>query len=157
MSIDIENINKIMNSINNELKIFLTNDMSLNILKIKNIPEYIPKEHFATIKLSRDISLVISLNIDNSLFEVLFNNFFEGHILEDDKEELIAALPDEIINIVVGLAIKGFPKKYRDLELGLPLKLQQNQILEILNKNTSLSYKIVTNSGNLVYSIIYKV
>ncbi len=155
MNIDKDDINKIIACIKKESENFFKNDMLLNILDMKSIPNYIPRNHFSSIELSNHIKLIISLDIDDDLFEVLFNKFFKDGVQDDEKDELIDALPDEIINIIVGLSIRNFPNNYKELVLSLPLELEKAQIQEMINKTVSQSCKIITNKGSLVCTVIY--
>ena len=149
-----EDIQNIIKSISTESKNFFINDMQLEIISQCDIPTCLPTDHFTFIKLSSDLSFVVCFDIDEKLFNVLFDKFFVDGVEDDEKDELVDALPDEIINIVVGLAIRAFPVDYNESELGLPMKLDKNQITELYKSGTPYSHQITTNKGKLTFSII---
>jgi len=152
----IDNIKYIINSIKKESLNFFGNDMKFDILEVKDIPNYITNSHFSSIELNHNEKLIISLDIEDNLFNNLFDKFFKDSVSAHEKDELIEALPDEIINIVVGLAIRNFPDEYKDFTLGVPLKLTKEEIYDSLEKNISLSCKIITSEGSLTCTVIYK-
>lgn len=155
MNININAIDNIINGIKKESALFLRDDMQLDVIGLKDISNYSSKKYFSSIKLSNaNHNFIIIINIDDNLFNYLFNQFFYDGVDEDEKEELVNALPDEIINNIVGLAIRNFSTKYKNLVLGLPLELNQKQILEIINTNISKSCEIVTKTDILVCTVV---
>ena len=145
-----DNIKQLLGCIKQEIEDFFKNDMSIDILKIQDISDYQCDNHFTSIMLSKNSDIFISFSIDNKLFDKLFNKFFTQEVSKDEKSELIDALPDEIINTIVGLSIRNFPKEYNELELGIPLNLNKEQILKTLNQTTYYGYEIITNYGSLI-------
>jgi len=151
-----DDMQNIINSIKKESLNFFANDMKFDILEVVDIPNYLIAGHFSAIELNHHIKLIVSLDIEDKLFDILFDKFFKDGVSEDEKSELIEALPDEIINTVVGLAIRNFPDEYKVFILGIPLQLTHNDIFSILEKNQSLSCKITTTVGSLICTVIYK-
>jgi hypothetical protein len=156
MSISVEDIKNIIECIKKESINFFQNDMKLDIVEIKPIQDYLSLGHFSSIELNSNINLIISLDIEDKLFDILFDKFFKDGVEESEKDELVNALPDEIINIIVGLSINSFPQKYREMVLGLPLELKKEEIQDILDINISQSCKITTLDGSLICTVIYK-
>ena len=154
MNININDINKIMDCIKKESENFLRNDMSIDILEIKNIKKYTSKNHFSLIELNGHVNLFISLDIDDRLFDVLFHKFFKDNVTKEEKKELVNALANEIINIIVGLSIRNFPNKYKNLILGLPLETEDNLVFKNINTKLSSFCKITTRDGDLICSIL---
>lgn len=141
----------ILNSIIKEAGLFLKDDMSLKIIKMEtfdNIIQNIEYSSLITLKGSIDITVLIS--IDEKLFNILFNKFFKNGVIDDDKDELVDALSDEILNTIVGLSIKNFPSKFKELNLGIPFKLEKENMS---NYNLLKSFTINTLSGSLSCSI----
>ena len=156
MSINVEDIKNIIDCIKKESINFFQNDMKLDIVDVKPIQDYLSLGHFSSIELSSNINLIISLDIEDKLFDILFDKFFKDGVEDSEKDELVNALPDEIINIIVGLSINSFPQKYREMVLGLPLELKKEEIQDILDINISQSCKITTPDGSLICTVIYK-
>jgi len=154
MNITIDDINEILDCIKKEAVNLFINDMSLNIENIENIENHISKNHFSSIELNNNnINLIIDLDIDDDLFKILFKKIFKNDVIEEDKKELIDALPNEIINIIVGLSIRNFPNKYKNLTLSLPLKVEDKKIFKNINTQLSSFCKIVTSNGNLYLNL----
>ena len=143
----------ILDNIVKSTALFLSNDMCIDILKIKRIEEIPYSPHNSLITLTNDSKMTVMINIDNSLFKFLFKKFFTK-VQEDEKIALIAALSDEIINIVVGLSIKNFSSKYANCELGLPFKVSVQKRKEMIKKYPSQSMCIVTGAGNFICTIL---
>jgi len=155
MSISQKDINNIVNCIKNQALYFFKNDIKLEIIDIQDIQNNSFSGHFSSIELIDNIKLIINLNIEDQLFDKLFNEFFKDTISDADRKELVDALPDEIINIIVGLSINSFPKQYRELVLGLPMKLNKNQIKKMFHIDNYKSCKITTEDGSLFCTVIY--
>jgi len=156
MSTNIDDINKILDCIKKEALNLFINDLSLNIENIENhiSKNHISKNHFSSIELSNNnINLIIDLDIDNDLFEIIFKKFFKNDVTEEEKKELVDALPNEIINIIVGLSIRNFPNKYKNLILGLPLQIEDKKISNNTNTKLSSFCRIVTSDGNLYLNL----
>ncbi|HIP12873.1 MAG TPA: hypothetical protein EYG97_01630 [Arcobacter sp.] len=151
MNNDTKNIKKIIECIQKEIDLFICQSMSLEIIEKRNDIECIGKRYFSTITLEDKGLFTITMNIDDDLFDVFFNNFFDCELEENEKEELIDALPSEIINTIVGLAIKDFPEEFENLQLGLP-SLESINGADYQFSNT---FSIKTNNGSLCFHIVY--
>ncbi|MCK5294665.1 MAG: chemotaxis protein CheX [Arcobacteraceae bacterium] len=145
----------ILNSVVKEAALFLRDDMKINILEIKAINDINLDDYIGVIKFIGSEEYIVIISMDDKIFEILFNKFFQDGVASDEKEELVNALPDEIINNVAGLAIRNFPLNCDDLELSLPVKIEKEKILELLDKNNFQHYKIITSDGDFDCSVIY--
>ena len=143
-------INIILSSIIEESEIFLENDMGLDLTGTKEIDEIILTNHFSLVDLTCDEKYTVVVSMEDNLFEALFNKFFEDGVSEDEKDELIEALPAEIANTVTGLAIKHFPLKIDKLELSVPFSLEKDEIVKMTNQKISKSMKINTKDGSFI-------
>jgi len=143
----------ILDNIVKSTALFLSNDMCVDVLKIKRIYEIQYSKHNSLITLTNSSKITVMINIDDSLFKYLFKRFFTT-VGKEEKDSLIAALSDEIINIVVGLSIKDFSLKYADCELGLPFKASIQKRKEMIKKHPSHSMRIVTRAGNFICTVI---
>lgn len=139
-------MNDILDCIIDEAKIFLNNNMSLNIVEIKATKNNTLDTHISLIDLTGNEKFRVIISIEDRLFEILFHKFFKDGVEDSEKDELIDALPDEIINIIVGLAIRHFPLKYEDLVLGIPIKSSK--------ENISNGIEIITSEGSLICTIM---
>lgn len=150
-----EYINTVLHCIKHETIAFLQNDMLLTIEDINVIKENLLKDNTSSIELKSDMKFTVIISIDNQLFNFLFNKFFTQKLEELEKKELEDVFSDEIINIVVGLAIRYFPKELNDFDLSVPYKLNEDNIEKLLNKNISQSLNLKTNNGSFIYTVIY--
>jgi|GEM_PF-4349809 len=150
-----EYINTVLHCIKHETIGFLQNDMLLTITDVNVIKENLLKNNTSSIELKSDMKFTVIISIDNQLFDFMFNKFFIESLDKIEKQELEDVFSDEIINIVVGLAIRYFPKELNDFELSVPYKLNEDNIEELLNKNISQSLNLKTNKGNFIYTVIY--
>lgn len=150
------NINTIQACIVKESRIFLKSDMSLDIVETKVIHNKLYSYISLINLLNSNSKFTVILSIEDKLLEELLNKFFEDGVEDDERDKLLDSLVDETINTVVGLAIKDFPIKYENLELGCPLKISKQNALQLLNDKDSQSLEIVTNSGSFICSVAYE-
>ena len=150
-----EYVNIVLHSIKHEIIGFLQNDMLLTIQNISDMEGSLPETNRASIELNSHIKFTASISIDEELFNFLFKKFFTQKVEDSEKEELYELFPDEIINIVVGLAIRYFPSELGDFDLSIPFKLTGEKYQEMLKNNISKSLKISTNHGAFVYTVSY--
>ncbi len=144
----------ILEAIINEAKIFLEYNEELTLLETQNWKVNPLEQRIALIDFDGMIKITILLCIEERLFHVLFNHYFDETIPDDELEELQEALPDEIINTIVGLSIRNFPRELDDLKLGVPYKLSLDQLKPIFLSNKHLTKTITTEYGNISLSII---
>ena len=147
-------LNVILNSVVKESALFLKDDMLLELVEIKSIQNTILDNHIGLIEFVGSKKFTVIISIEENLFEVLFNKFFKDGVEDDEKVELVDALPDEIINTVTGLAIRNFPLNCDDLVLGTPLKVKKENILKIIDKNVSQYLEIITKEGSFICIVI---
>ena len=88
------------------------------------------------------------------LLDKIFGVFIPYEITDEEKNDIIKTLPDEIINTVVGLSISRFPKEYKELDMSIPILLDQAVIELLNNDNLSITKKINTSYGSLKCTII---
>jgi len=115
----------ILEAVVSESKLFLEDEIKIDVLDIENVKEFEIGKYISSISLVDDTEFRVVITIEEKLFDFIFKSFFDEDEIASDKEELIAALPDEIINIVVGLAIKNFPVKHKDKKLSIPTIMQR--------------------------------
>ena len=151
-------MNIILDKIAKRTAEFLKDDMFVELYNIEEINDFKYSKNSSFITLIGDFEISVMIDIDNELFMLMFHNLFKD-ILDDieneEKNELLEALSDEIINIVVGLSMKTFPSEYKDFQLGVPFKKNRMDIEKIIEENNSDSLEISTNKGNLVCTVIY--
>ncbi len=150
------NIKVIQECIEKELKSFLKNDISLEIINTKAINNKLYNNISLINLLGSDTKFTVILSMQSNLMEALLNKFFEDGVEADEKDELLSDLIDETTNTIVGLAIKDFPLKYENLELGFPLKISKEDALKLLNENNSQSLEITTTDGSFTSSVTYE-
>ncbi|MEA1919088.1 MAG: hypothetical protein U9N52_04560 [Campylobacterota bacterium] len=151
-----ENIEKLSLCIERESKHFLTESMNLELLNSQEIAAPPLTPHIALIDLANSKKFTILIAIKESLFKALFDCFFPDGVPRDEQAELDDALPDEIINTIVGLSIQCFPSEYADLELSIPYKLREDVISRMLQQSIFKSLEIVTCKGSF-YCVILSI
>ncbi len=149
-----DDVKIILNSIVKEANIFLSNDMSLEVLDIKFIEAKLDSFTSCIELKNKHVNYCILLSVENTLLEKILYKFFKFGIEDDEKDELLDALPDEITNTIVGLAIKNFPSQFQDLELGIAYKITKDKMINIDQQTNFKSVKINTISGSLQYCVM---
>ena len=149
-----EDLERVFNSIVDESENFLKNHMLFEIIEMQitkdnNLYDYICVVDFDGFKKIRVI-----ISFEDRLFKSVFDSFFKSGVDASELDELVDGLSDEVLNIIVGLAMKNFPKKHEELILGEPFKLEKEKILEILSLNMYKNVKIITNKGNFSCSVV---
>ncbi|MEA1913958.1 MAG: hypothetical protein U9N30_01445 [Campylobacterota bacterium] len=139
-----------LDAIVQETNIFLKEDMLLDIVEVSLETNSALRSHCSFIELEGVGKVIVAIAIQDSLFDILFNTFFKDGVSVDEKDELIEALPHEIINTVVGLAIRRFPKEYAGLELGIPVGVDENIDFENIH---SAEATIKTSVGDFVCKV----
>lgn len=149
-----EKIEKLFFPIATESKHFLAETMNLELLNMQEIdtPPLMP--HVALIDLASIKKFTVLIAIEDTLFNVLFDLYFPDGVPADEKEELDDALPNEIINTIVGLSIKDFPSECVNVELSVPYKLSKEVISTLLRKSIFKSLEIVTSQGSFYCTIL---
>ena len=150
------NSNIIQTIIKEEINLYLQDTILLTVLDTNIMNKHNTSIYSSTINLTKDndINFLIVISIQQKLFDTIFNKYFKNEdITNEEKEELIKALPDEIINTVVGLSIKRLPKEDQDFTLSLPEKIDEN-ISSILSKHKNITIKITTDMGSLGCTVI---
>jgi len=149
----IEKIEKISLCITRESKHFLDKEMNIELLDSLEIDTIPLTSHLALVDLINIKKFTIVISIEDTLLRALFNIFFSDGVNTDEKTELIDVLPDEIINTIVGLAIKDFPPEYKNLKLSIPYHLNNKMILNMLQQSVSKSLQILTCKGSFYCSV----
>ncbi len=144
---------KLLKCISNQSEIFLKDDMTVDIIESHPIDTAILETHLACIDLTNKHTYTIIISIENTLFTTLFEIFFSEGVDSSEKKELEDALPEEIVNTVVGLAIKDFPEECAHLELGIPYQLTQKELSTLRDKTRNQNFQILTCKGNFYCSI----
>jgi len=149
-----KDINHILESIKNESKNFLENNISLQTYEIKTFCNKL-NHHTSIITLEDDTFLCrVIISIEKELFEAIFSEFIAGEIEESQRDELAIDLSNEIINIIVGLSTRNFPKKFSHLILSTPLYLTKKEVRKIIEKKQFQSFEIITSLGSFNSYII---
>ena len=151
---DTNDAKKLIECITEVTKSFLTNNIGVKLLSIKTDEELNLDKYFSTIKFSGKIEIFCTVSISSELLDKIFNAFIPDGVSEQEKQKIIKSLPNEIINIIAGLAISKFPKKYQDLVMGTPVALDKDIIQAFQIDNLSATKKVQTSSGSLAYTVI---
>jgi len=144
----------LINDIITESKSFLQDDMNIEVSSIEVDTDFKLDSYYSTIKLSGHKEIFCILCVDEPLIDKIFGVFIPYEITDEEKNDIIKTLPDEIINTVVGLSISRFPKEYKELDMSIPILLDQAVIELLNNDNLSITKKINTSYGSLKCTII---
>ena len=147
-------LNILLNCIIKESKQFLINDMKIDIIEIKKIPEHILENHISSINLTSSRKFKAIISSQDKLLDAIFDGFFPYGVDESEKKEIMDDLINELINTIVGLSIRNFPSEYKDLQLGLPVKLSKKETLTLLKNSNIQNVQIITAYGNLSCTLL---
>lgn len=146
-------IDFILEAIITEARIYLEDHEGLNLIETKTWRENPLIQRIALIDFEGVIKITILICIEEQLFQVIFNHYFES-VSPNEIEELEDALPDEIINMIVGLSIRNFPKELDSLKLSVPYKLSSENLKPIFLFGKHKTKTLTTEYGNISFSIL---
>jgi hypothetical protein len=143
----------ILDAINQELEVFLK-DNQVIILKNEKIDSYSFDGRIALVNLSDETTtLVAILSIEEKLFQTYFNKCFYD-VCKTEREEIEEAMPSEIINLIVGLSIRHFPKELDNFTLGVPYLLPIKEVESMFDTNPYKRRDITTDDGDIRIGIL---
>ena len=146
----------IADTIIKEAQLYLKN-MDIEHNNLEYDIDFVQNTYSASIDLKNDnncISLILS--IDQQLFKIIFDKLFQMQLTSKEKIELEFELTKEIINTIVGLAIRHFSKKYDALVLQPPVNIDGDIVNKLNLQNNKKTMKIETNHGCLYFLITQK-
>lgn len=132
------------------IKIFLENDILVNVNKIQDKIISNFNRFYSSIKFTNDdIEILLVISIDRNLINEVLDIFIPEINDISQREEMFESLPNEIVNIIGGLSIRDFPSKYEDLNMSEPIFIDQDILKSFQSNNISLVNELETNKGNL--------
>jgi len=147
-----KSIIEILNVIENEAIRDIENNPQLTVLNKKDLGTFVQMGRIGLIDFVGDITISILFCIEEELFQTCFHSCFKT-VEEDEREELEDAFPDEMINLIVGLSIRHFPKELDDFTLSVPYELSADELDTIFKNETTITRQIFTNKGILQISL----
>ncbi|MEA3554224.1 MAG: response regulator [Campylobacterota bacterium] len=135
-------------------KNFLSNDIGIEVKNINDSDSKLLYDYFATVSFNGGINLFCTVSLSDELVNEIYNIFVPEPMSEEDKKEMIASLPNEIVNTVAGLAITKFPKIYDDLVMSEPVALDKSILESLINENDYISKEIQTVLGSFICTVI---
>jgi hypothetical protein len=139
----------ILNCIIKTSESFFQNDMKIDIEEVTASNSDIHKTltHMAAIQLEGSFNFLVILTMDKKLHDTLYDIFFTVTLNKEEKKQMLDALPDEVINTVVGLAMQNFDTQFDDLVLSEPIFIDHEMIEDYKINNNYCSKKIETAFG----------
>ena len=139
-------------------KSFLTQEMGLEILLIKEESTSPPKVHLQTstsmISVSGSLEMLITMGYSDELLQKLMEVFLEGEEIEEDEiEEIRQSVSSEIVNIIVGNALFN-PIDDTILHISPPILIYEGKFL-FKHKDSKIAItRIQTNFGEMLLTTI---
>lgn len=144
------NCTRILDCIIKASQSFFQKDMQIDFKEVtssnNDINEVI--NHIAAIKLEGNSSVLVIVVIDKKLLDALYDIFFTITLNKEEKKQMLDALPGEVINTVVGLAMQNFDVQFDDLVLSEPIYINHFMIEDYKINNSYCSKDIETTFGN---------
>ncbi len=142
----------ILKSIEEQTELFLEDNVSLKIIK-KQTSNGVYKNSTSIDLFDDNNSYKVIISMDDNLLQEVLMQLLKEDVDDSEREDVYKDLIDEVINIIVGLSIKHFSPKYRNLELSTPAKLQEKELENIINLK-SQNFEIVTPRGVLSFFVL---
>jgi two-component system chemotaxis sensor kinase CheA len=135
------------------VKKFLIDDIDIQYNNVQSLSSINFDTFSSMINLTGTNNIFCAISLDEKVLDKIYDVFTDGDN-SDEAIELKKNLPDEIINIILGLSIQHFPTKYKQLTLSTPFVLESNIVETFIKNNQSSSIQIQTDYGNFEFIII---
>ncbi len=149
----------ILDSLILQTKLFLQEDMRLEILKVNtemfDEKSLNLKQHTSMIGVGGKLNLMTVISFDNQLLNKLMELFMEGEaVAEDERVDVMESVSGEVINTILGLALPTFPNRGKGVTITPPITINDASSLKKQKNSKIISANISTNFGNLSISAI---
>jgi chemotaxis protein CheX len=99
-----------------QLKLFLTEDMDIEIQKIQrgegDLDQLSLKSHTSMIGVGGKLNLMVVISFDTPMLEQLVTLFMDGEEVDpDEADDIKESVTGEVINTIIGLALPTFPNR----------------------------------------------
>jgi len=149
---------KALEAIANRMKSFLDEDMGIEVvdneISIDNGDKFNLSKHTAIIGLGGEVKALTLYSFDESLANKLVESFTYGEITKEEKEELLAEIPAEVANTVIGNAIPNFPNAGKGATITPPIIIKDAQLAMKLKNSTVLTAMVETKYGNALCALL---
>jgi len=132
---------------------FLIKDIKIDILKSETIKQINITDYYSTIQLNGLKNIIFVISLEEKLINKMLE-FFLGQNIYPNTKKLQKNLPDEIINIIVGLSINNFSDEYKQMTLGTPIILDKFIIETFIQQNQTVIEKLTTKYGTIELATI---
>jgi CheY-specific phosphatase CheX len=142
-----------------QLKLFLTEDMKIDIKEIKRIDHDINnielKDSTSIIGTGTIMDTTLIMSYDQKVLTKLVETFMEGESIdEDEKDAIYESVSGETINIIVGLALPAFPNRGKDIIITTPTLIHDISEIKKYKNSKIITVEIDTEYGTLSISAI---
>lgn len=149
----------ILNSLILQAKLFLQEDMDINIKDIEigdlNTSKLNLKQHTSMIGIGGKLNLMAVISFDDDILNKLVDLFMDGEDVEEEEEEEVKeSVTGEIINTILGLALPTFPNRGKGVTITPPITINDSKNLKKHKNSKIVSANIITEFGNLSISAI---
>ena len=124
----------VLDSLILQTKLFLEEDMNLEILEVDtiNVESGILslKEFTSMIGVGGRISLMTVISFDKELLDKLVSLFMDGEeVAIDELEEIRQSVTGEVMNTILGLSLPTFPHRGKDITITPPITINDAVML----------------------------
>ena len=149
----------ILDSLLLQTKLFLQEDMGLEILEIETIRADCEalslKNHPSMIGVGGKLNLMTVISFDDQLLNKLVELFMDGEeVAAEELDDVMESVTGEIINTILGLSIPTFPNRGKGVTITPPITINDASTLKKHKNSKIVSAQIDTNFGSLSISAI---
>ena len=149
----------ILDSLLLQTKLFLQEDMGLEILEIETIRADCEalslKNHTSMIGVGGKLNLMTVISFDDQLLNKLVELFMDGEeVAAEELDDVMESVTGEIINTILGLSIPTFPNRGKGVTITQPITINDASTLKKHKNSKIVSAQIDTNFGSLSISAI---
>ena len=149
----------ILDSLLLQTKLFLQEDMGLEILEIETIRADCEalslKNHTSMIGVGGKLNLMTVISFDDQLLNKLVELFMDGEeVAAEELDDVMESVTGEIINTILGLSIPTFPNRGKGVTITPPITINDASTLKKHKNSKIVSAQIDTNFGSLSISAI---
>jgi len=138
-------------------KLFLSEDMEINIKKVIIVDDSLDKltlkDYTSMIGTGGTLNMMVVVSFETNLLEHLVNLFMEDEEVEDDeKEEVYDSVSGETINTIIGLSLPIFPNRGKGVTITPPITISDASTIKKFKNSKIVTANIMTEYGNMSIS-----
>lgn len=145
----------IYDSISSQIKMFLKESLKIELIEFNKSNEFILTNNYSKIDFYNSFKGSCIIILDDNIKKVLDENLIPDGFSDEEINEISTDLPNEMLNTIIGLALKDFSSDFGNIEISYPLKINSIELSNIINKSKYKSINVInTIYGKATFIII---